>query len=177
MALKPSETRPFYATRGHLRSQEKQVFWWRSPTPPSGVSGLAVTTLRVITSATLPEWGLDVLVGRRPSSRYQLKPPGMPSGRADLRAPHQIAFAHDADQPAFLIDNGRRTDVIVQQGGGDFTNGRVHVHSDDVGDHHVCSFHDRVLLLNRFATSQLEEKMIVEHRQAHRLDDCRSRNV
>src|SRR5262249_39166163 len=47
-------------------------------------------------------------------------------------------------------------DVIVQQGGGDFTNGLLHVHSDDVGEHHICSFHDRVLLLNRFATSELE---------------------
>jgi hypothetical protein len=91
----------------------------------------------------------------------------MPFGRADLRAPHQIAFAHNADQPAFLVDNGRRTDVIVQQGGGDFTNGRLHVHSDDVGDHHICSFHDRVLLLNRFATSELEEKMIVEQTVKH----------
>src|SRR5262245_10125785 len=79
---------------------------------PSGVSGLAVTTLRVITSATLPEW--DLMYSLAPSSRYQLKPPGMPSGRADLWAPQQIAFAHNADQLAFLVDNGRRTDVIVR---------------------------------------------------------------
>ena len=82
----------------------------------------------------------------RPFIRYQLKPPGMPFGRADLRASDQIAFAHDADKLAFLVDNGRRTDVIVEQDGGDFANARVNAHRNDVGDHHIRSFHDSVLL-------------------------------
>jgi hypothetical protein len=77
-----------------------------------------------------------------PLIRYQLKPPGLPFGRADLRAPDQIAFAHDADKLAFLVDNGRRTDVIVQQDGGDFSNVRVNAHRNDVGDHHIRSFLD-----------------------------------
>jgi hypothetical protein len=73
--------------------------------------------------------------------RYQLKPPGMPFGRADLRAPHQIAFAHDANKLAVLANNRRPTDVIVQQGPGDLADARVNIHRNDIGDHHICSFH------------------------------------
>jgi hypothetical protein len=70
----------------------------------------------------------------------------MPLGRTDLRAPDQIAFAQDADKLAFIVDNWRPTDVIVQQDGGDFGNGRVNAHSNDVGDHHIRSFHGQILL-------------------------------
>src|SRR5919197_349195 len=88
----------------------------------------------------------DVLGGKRPFTRYQLEPPGVPPGGPDLWPPYQIAFAHDADKLALLADNGRPTDMTVQQDGGDFTNARINVHRNDVGDHHVCSFHDGVLL-------------------------------
>ena len=62
--------------------------------------------------------------------------------RADLRAPHEVAFAHDADELALLADDRRRTDVIAQQDGGDLTNARINAHRNDVGNHHICSFHD-----------------------------------
>ena len=56
----------------------------------------------------------------------------MSFGRADLRPSDQIAFAHDADKLAVLPDNRRPTDVIVQQGGGDFADARVNAHRNDV---------------------------------------------
>jgi hypothetical protein len=52
----------------------------------------------------------------------------MSFGRADLRPPHQITFANDADKLAVLADNRRPTDVIVQQGVGDFANARGNAH-------------------------------------------------
>jgi hypothetical protein len=38
-----------------------------------------------------------------------------------------------------FADNRRPTDVIVQQGGGDFADARVNAHRNDVGNHHICS--------------------------------------
>ena len=70
----------------------------------------------------------------------------MPFGRADLRPPHQIAFAHDADKLALLVDNRRRTDVIVQEDGSHFTNACINANRNDGGDHHIFSFHDDILL-------------------------------
>jgi hypothetical protein len=70
----------------------------------------------------------------------------MPFGRVDLRASDQIAFAHDADKPPLLVDNGRRTDVIVQEDGGHFANACINANRNDGGDHHIRSFHDDILL-------------------------------
>src|SRR6476661_1883597 len=69
---------------------------------PSGVSGLAVMTSLVITSATLRRVRFDVLSGKRTFIRQKLEPPGMSFARAGLRPPYQIAFAHDTDKLAFL---------------------------------------------------------------------------
>src|SRR5262249_47967036 len=113
---------------------------------PSEVSGLAVMTSRVITSATLRECDLMYLVAAAhsfdtTSSRHECR-----LVVPDLRASDQIAFAHDADKLAVLIHNRRPTDVIVQQGGGDFADARVNADRNDVGNHHICSLHDGVLL-------------------------------
>jgi len=40
-------------------------------------------------------------------------------------------------QHTIVFDWKRPTDVIVQQGGGDFADARVNAHRNDVGNHHI----------------------------------------
>src|SRR5262249_9953861 len=113
---------------------------------PSDVSGWAVMTSRVITSATLRECDLMYSVADAHSvdinSSHQECRLVVPISGRRIRSP---SLTMPTSSP-FLPTSRRPTDVIVQQCGGDFADARVNAHRNDVGNHHICSLHDGVLL-------------------------------
>jgi hypothetical protein len=113
-----------------------------SATLPTGVSGAAVTTFRLMTSATLRECDLMYSEARPFLGGDQVEPPGMTPLRSRFRTPHQIALADDADQLALRPRHRNAAHSVPEQHFGDFLHGGFQPDRYDVGSHDIGGFPD-----------------------------------
>ena len=116
-------------------------------TSATEVSGEAVMTSRVMTSATLRECDLTYSAARSFIGCQGIEPPGLSVGGFRFGAIDQIAFTHDPENLAIGADHRYGTDPVAQQQIGDLLNARIGTDRDDVRNHYVGGLHGSSLLL------------------------------
>jgi hypothetical protein len=92
-------------------------------------------------SLTLRPWGAGVFVGQPARPDEILEPARPPALRSGLRPPQEIAFGHDSDERAFLVDHGQAADVPLQHDPDGLPNRSVRLDRYDGRRHHVLGFH------------------------------------
>jgi hypothetical protein len=61
---------------------------------------------------------------------------------------HQVTFSNDADDPAFSINDGYRTDVLLEKRPGDIAYGSVDTNGDHWRNHYVPGEHGQLPVLH-----------------------------
>jgi hypothetical protein len=75
----------------------------------------------------------------RPDEVLEPAPP--PALRSGLCPPQKIAFGHDSDETAFLVDHGQAADVPLQHDADGLPYGGIRLDRYDGRRHYVLGFH------------------------------------
>jgi hypothetical protein len=72
-----------------------------------------------------------------------------------------VAFAEDADQPATVVHDGQRTDVVLDELGNGLAHGRITVNGDDAASFRLQDISDQHGTSPRYGACELNQRVVI----------------